>query len=138
MKLAKCWTLGEYIQAPEFQNQISDIMVSNFIAAHNDDKHTFLVAAVPSAVRQIWSTTRESAAPRRITLDDLVLALDKPYSSLKEIYGGDEVLVDFMAEFCELGLRYCRDGIDARPLSLDELCKYHKHVPPLPPGFDCI
>jgi len=48
--LLQSWVLGDFLQAPQFQNHISDLMVCNFENSTEEDPN-MLVAATPRAIK---------------------------------------------------------------------------------------
>jgi hypothetical protein len=120
-RLAKCWALGDFLQAPYFQNHIADLMVSNFEKPQEEDDK-MLIAATPTSITTIWNTTRTDSSPRRITLDILMSQITP--KNMRIMLEQKEVPEDFVVDMCECGLKTSRRGYTSSPTIVSS-CKYH-------------
>jgi hypothetical protein len=132
-RLAKCWALGDFLQAPYFQNHIADLMVSNFEKSQEEDDK-MLIAATPTSITTIWNTTRTDSSPRKITLDILMSQITP--NNMRIMLQMKQVPEDFIVDICECGLKTSRRGYTSSP-SLEDTCKYHIHNDSVPKEIFC-
>jgi hypothetical protein len=132
--LLQSWVLGDFLQAPQFQNHISDIMVANYENSTAENSN-MLVAATPRAIKQIWDRTRKDSGPRLITLDALFAKL-QPHT-MRTMFKKNVVPQEFMIDLCEEGLGFQQNGGYSQAPSMDNSCRYHVHTDLVPKGGYC-
>lgn len=123
-QLAKCYVLGDFLQAPGFKNAVIDMLLYNMQLYHNDCE--LLAGWSSDQINYIYSNTTAGSQLRRIIVE---LVADR---------GGNPYVrhVDYLYELAELTMKKYHAGTARHTPFSKPRCTFHEH-PDQPAGYTC-